>query len=78
MFKASRNLLLPAGRLKGTCTGEIFNFQSENAILLGKVPTSDSRIELYLAQARNFLVERLSSKLADIICFRPEDSILFA
>jgi len=58
--------------------GEIFNFWSENAILLGKFPTSESRIELYLAQARNLLVERLSLMTADTITLRQVDSILFA
>jgi hypothetical protein len=60
------------------CLGEIFNFQSGNAILLPKVATSDSRIELNLPQAQNSLVERLSLKLADTITFWLGDSILFA
>jgi hypothetical protein len=41
-----------------------------------KVPTSGRRIEIYLAEARNFLVGGLSSTLVETIIFRPEDSIL--
>jgi len=66
---------LPAGWLNITCLGEILNFQSENAILLEKVSTSGRRIEIYLAEAFNFLVGRLSSTLLETVIIRPEDSI---
>jgi hypothetical protein len=40
------------------------------------VPTSDRRIEIYLAEARKCLFGGLISTLVETIIFRPEDSIL--
>jgi len=60
---AGRNSQLPVG---------------EYAILLEKVASSGLRIEFHRAEDWNFLVERLSSKLADTITFRLEGSIQFA
>jgi len=40
------------------------------------VPTSSQRIWIYLAEARNFLVRGLSSKLIETIIFRLEDLLL--
>jgi hypothetical protein len=77
-FKAARNLHLLAGRIYNTYLGEIFNVWLGNAMILGKVSTSDRTIEPDLAQARNFPVGTLRSKLADAIIFQPEDSILLA
>jgi hypothetical protein len=39
---------------------EIFNIQSENAIVCGEVSTAGRRIEIYLADSQNFLIGRLS------------------
>jgi len=35
---------------------EILNFRSKNGIIPGKDSTSDRRIDIYLAEAQNFLV----------------------
>jgi len=87
MYIASaRNFLV--GRLSSTMVATInfrpddyilpawekfLNFQSETAILLGKVSTSGRRIEIYLAEAFNFLLGRLTSSLLETIIIRPED-----
>ena len=50
----------------------------EYATLLEKVASSGRTIEFHPTEDWNFLVERLSSKLADTITFQLEDSIQFA
>jgi len=77
-FKAGRYYHLPVARFNTICLREVLNFQSENAILLEEDSTSGRRIEIYLAEARNFPVGRLSSTVAESIIFRAEDSILSA
>jgi len=77
-FKAGRYYHLPVGRFNTICLREVLNFQSENAILLEEDSTSGRRIEIYLAEACNCAVRRLSSTVAESIIFQAEDSILSA
>jgi hypothetical protein len=56
----------------------MFNVQLVNTNLPGNVLTSDQTIDPYLVRTRNLPVARLSSKLADTIPFRVEESLLFA
>jgi len=77
-FKDGRYHHLPVGRFNTISLREVLNFQSENAILLEEDSTSGRRIEIYLAEARNFPVGGLSSTVAESIIFRAEDSILSA
>jgi len=74
-LNTSRKNYLPAGCLNMTCLGEILNFRSESAFVLGKVSTSGCRIEIYLTEAQNFLVCWLSSRLVQTIILLPEDEI---
>jgi len=45
-------------------------------LVLGKFQLSAWRIHIYLAEARSFLLERLSSTLEATIIFRPDDLII--
>jgi len=76
VFNAGGKYHLVGGILETTCLGEILNFRSENAILLGKVSTSSRRIEIYLPETVNFLIGRQSSTLLETIISCPADSIV--
>ena len=56
-----------------TCVGEIVNFRLENAILGAKMSTSGRRFEIYLTDACNIVVGRLSSKLVETIILSLDD-----
>jgi len=72
-FNNDRNYHLLARKLNILHLGKILNFRSEHAILIGKVPASGRKIQMYLAEVRNFLVGRLNSILVATIIFRPDD-----
>jgi len=74
-FWESFNHHPPAVALIKTYLGEILNIRSENAILLGKVWLSGRRIEIWLPDARRFLVGLLRWTLVETIILCPQDGI---
>jgi hypothetical protein len=60
---------------KSLCLSEIVNNRSTSAIIDGKYSISDRRGEIYLAQAGNFVVGRLSSTVVESIIFQLVDAI---
>jgi len=76
-FNAGRNSHILARGLITTWVEDIFNFQSENALLLGKVSTSNNTIEPFLAPAQNISVKRETLMLADTLNVLPQAAIIF-
>jgi len=74
-FKLDRTYHLPAGTLNIPGCEKIPTSGWRIQFFVGKFQRSGQRIKIYIAETGSYLLERLSSTLAETIIFRPEDSM---